>query len=690
MEQAAAQGFTIPAGSFRDGLGERRSTRDPNGGERLELLCLRRELAAVPSFEFALRERVSRLAAFRHASYGRVRGVERLADPSGTIAVVSEHTPGVRLSTLLAHAEEQHLLIDINAALYLIRYLVPAMAMLHEHARDAAHGALGPDRLVLTPEARLVIVEHVTGGALEQLRFSPERYWSELRVPLPPNVGSPRFDHRTDTMQIGVVALSLILGRTLREDEYPTRIGELVASTWAVSPRGGFEPPPPGLRAWLGRALQLDPRSAFPSAIEARDELDNVPSHGDQATPPASLRALLAQYHGDPSVISVAPVSGRVPVPLSVTPVAAAAPAPSVVRPEPAQARVEVKAAAAPPAPPLAARLGGLEDRSVPAPNERRRWPLIAAVAASLVALAAVGVWSAQRHSGSPPQATAPTGNLVVTTNPSGVAMYVDGELRGSTPLTLALRAGSHVVELRGAGDPRSIPVMIAAGSQVDQYIELPKSVSAGGQLQVRTDPSGAAVSVDGVSRGTSPVLVSDLSPGEHTVALTSELGTVKQPVTVEAGLTASLMVPLSAPQGAPVSGWVAIAAPVALQLYEKGQLLGTNATDRIMVSVGRHDIELVNEEIGYRASRTIQVAPGRVASLDVEVPKGTMALNALPWAEVWVDGERIGETPIGNLPIRVGKHDVLFRNPDLGEQRQSVVVTLAAPARVSADLRKK
>ena len=70
--------------------------------------------------------------------------------------------------------------------------------------------------------------------------------------------------------------------------------------------------------------------------------------------------------------------------------------------------------------------------------------------------------------------------------------------------------------------------------------------------------------------------------------------------------------------------------------------------------------------------------------------PKGVLALNALPWAEVWIDGEKAGETPLGNLSLAVGSHDVLFHHPDLGDRRQSVVVSMKTPTRISVDLRKK
>jgi hypothetical protein len=49
-----------------------------------------------------------------------------------------------------------------------------------------------------------------------------------------------------------------------------------------------------------------------------------------------------------------------------------------------------------------------------------------------------------------------------------------------------------------------------------------------------------------------------------------------------------------------------------------------------------------------------------------------------------------VGETPIGNFAITLGSHEVVFRHPELGEQRFMSTVTLNAPARVTADLRRK
>jgi hypothetical protein len=108
------------------------------------------------------------------------------------------------------------------------------------------------------------------------------------------------------------------------------------------------------------------------------------------------------------------------------------------------------------------------------------------------------------------------------------------------------------------------------------------------------------------------------------------------------------------------------------------------------MVSAGKHDLELVNDPLGYRVTRTVQVPPGKVSPISVSWPTGSLAINAIPWADVSVDGNPVGQTPIGTLMLPIGPHDIVFRHPDLGEQRQAVSVSLKAPARVSVDMRKK
>ncbi len=718
MDSALAMG--MPGGAatvFHDGLGDRRRVADTTGTDLVERLYLHSELTSVPSFEFALRERASRLATFRHPCFAAVRGIDRLNDANSTLTVVSEMVRGVRLAALLAKTSRPT--IDINAAVHLIRQLVSAVAVLHETAPDVAHGAIAPERIVITPNARVIVVEHVLGAALEQLRYSRDRYWADLRVAVPASSTVQRLDQRTDVVQVGVVSVALILGRLLESNEYPTLIADVLASAQALAVGGAREPLPAGLRTWLARTLQLDPRRNFHTAVEARDELERVLSDDEDDV----SDVLAAEPHADPADMkpgieshakgaAMPPAAATPPPALMPTP----PPTPGVTSAPPSSATTPappVPAAKPPVYPPAAegawpgapTEVGPALPRSF-APMEplepeldfsasvydsgpKRPWGRIAAIAAVAAVVLGTGGFAARRFVFAR-RPVAASGSISVTSVPAGAQVLVDGQLRGLAPVTLSVAPGSHTLELRGTGEPRKIPITVAAGEQLSQYVELAKSVASVGQLQVQSEPTGALVTVDGLARGKAPLVVDALAPGEHAVVLASDLATVKHTVTIEAGQTASLVVPLGAAEGAPVSGWIGVTAPVELQVYEGKRLLGTSQSDRIMVSAGRHDIELVNDTLGYRVVRAVQVAPGRLASISPNWPTGTIALNASPWAEVWVDDKRIGETPIGNLSLPIGPHEIVFRHPDLGEQRMAVTVSLKSPARVSADMRKK
>ncbi|HYT74224.1 MAG TPA: hypothetical protein VEL79_05715, partial [Vicinamibacterales bacterium] len=162
----------------------------------------------------------------------------------------------------------------------------------------------------------------------------------------------------------------------------------------------------------------------------------------------------------------------------------------------------------------------------------------------------------------------------------------------------------------------------------------------------------------------------------------------VHQRVVIQAGVTSSVLAPVATAAPGPVSGWLVVKAPFAIEIHENGRMIGSTDADRIMMASGRHDIQLVNDTLGYQAKRVVQVVPGKVASLNIDLPQGVININASPWAEVWIDGRRAGETPIGNLPLSIGPHEVVFRHPQLGEKKQAVSVTLSAPVRLSMDMK--
>jgi hypothetical protein len=131
-------------------------------------------------------------------------------------------------------------------------------------------------------------------------------------------------------------------------------------------------------------------------------------------------------------------------------------------------------------------------------------------------------------------------------------------------------------------------------------------------------------------------------------------------------------------------SGGVRIAAPVELKVLQGDRVLGSSADGPIVATAGTYQLELINTALGINMRRQVTFLAGQITRVDVTIPPGRVSINAQPWAEVSIDSRPVGETPLANLSVAVGEHDVVFRHPELGERRQRITVRADTPARVS------
>lgn len=299
-----------------------------------------------------------------------------------------------------------------------------------------------------------------------------------------------------------------------------------------------------------------------------------------------------------------------------------------------------------------------------------------------------IGWWL---RTGTMPWAAGRPSPVTITSEPQGAPVVIDGVRMGATPVTASLTPGAHTVLVGEGGRAQTQALEVLRGTGATVHVVLPGAPAAApapstGELIISTDPPGADVSVDGIRHGLSPLTVDGLAPGPHEVTVTRAGTTVRRPVDVEAGVSASVIVSLS--PGGIASGWLVVSSPIVADIFENGALIGRTNTPRLLLPVGRHDLELVNETLGYRTRRTVQVAGGGTVTLQLEPVEGRLNINAQPWAEVWIDGARVGETPMGNLALPIGFHEVVLRHPQLGERRQTVAVGVGTPARIGVDLR--
>jgi hypothetical protein len=151
------------------------------------------------------------------------------------------------------------------------------------------------------------------------------------------------------------------------------------------------------------------------------------------------------------------------------------------------------------------------------------------------------------------------TGGIAVASRPVGASVYLDNQYRGVTPnygdLELTdVSVGSHTLSIRLAGyEEYRITVQVSPDATVKVQPQLtavgnptvtvtPTQMADRGAIQANSTPAGARVSIDGQFKGTTPITVTDIPAGQHTVVLSLE-GYIEreQALEVRAGQTAML-----------------------------------------------------------------------------------------------------------------------------------------------------
>jgi PEGA domain len=790
---------------FRDRLGERVIVPQPSGA-LLEYLYFADVLADAPFFAQALKYRVARLSSFAHSSYCRVRRVQQVAERGDRLALVSSHVAGRRLTEVLDVASHAKILPSTAGVLAAARQTMTAVALLHDFAPDGFHGALGPDRLVLTGEGRVVVTEHVLGTVMNQAveAWGAPRLWKDLGVATNADPAFAQDGRRNDIVQVGLIVLAMLLGRPIGTDDYPDEISWLLRQATETAADGTRTPLGPELRLWLDRTLSLDDGGSYTTLLDAqvafaellRDErytpsaaawdsfvlvcetaatrialpvapppapvpeaagkaaVDQPPptlsttsgdassvttllslenaegaasapsgqTAGESADPfnswPSSLpsesaAAMLAKYSGVDLPLSSPSFSSE----HSAQVTAPSRPIVAPTLPAPATVVTLFPTPAGPSAPssmPPVIRYGGIGtarveedlgsdleiaeqpseadtafDEALRKSDRRRasnRGFLTAApvrrllTLGALLAVATAAVVQGPRLWAIAFDAQHSSGQMTIASDPVGAAVSVDGQFRGRTPLTLTLAAGSHQLEVQDGGSIQSKTISIGAHQTLSEQMTFAGAHDVGG-LAISTYPGRGRVTVDGVLKGPAPVNVSDLAAGSHTVKVETPLGVQEQDVMVEAGKVLPLAVQ--------TVSWIKAVAPYELQVSETGRVLGTTGRSAVVLSPGRHHLEFSNTALGLKLNQDVESLPGQLAVVPLELPMGTMNLTCDQPAEVYVDGQSVGDTPVSGLTVSLGVHEVAFRNARNGQLRYKVTATLAGPVRLAAAFRK-
>ncbi len=136
-------------------------------------------------------------------------------------------------------------------------------------------------------------------------------------------------------------------------------------------------------------------------------------------------------------------------------------------------------------------------------------------------------------------------GTLSVTTNPSGAEVYINGTYAGTTPLTTNLSVGTYEVTLKlNNYEDYTTSVTIKPSEETTLNVELTPLPA---HLTINSNPSGAAVYLNGTYIGDTPIDGYPISPGVYSLGIAKRgYVTYITKITVEADKTTEVTVTLA------------------------------------------------------------------------------------------------------------------------------------------------
>ncbi|HOX46331.1 MAG TPA: serine/threonine-protein kinase [Myxococcota bacterium] len=286
------------------------------------------------------------------------------------------------------------------------------------------------------------------------------------------------------------------------------------------------------------------------------------------------------------------------------------------------------------------------------------------------------------------------SGSIYVTSIPDGGEVAIDGNARGKTPCAVKdLPLGTYITltVTRPGFRPWTTQFKIEDAKDQRQFNARLEAVGAVGKgtLEVVTEPPGASVSVDGrAAAGVTPLSVRDLDAGREHTLVASLRGRASwrqtfqlkpdEVLKLEGKLAPAAVTP--PPPGAKKAVYSLRSSPSGAKFTLDGAPVGSTIqldpgrTYALGAKLNGYEewTDLVEPNSGEK--RTITARLTRRGGEEPHPPPGDakarLTLDSEPWAVVFLDGEKIGQTPLSDLVIPAGNHQVRLVNGELNASK--------------------
>jgi hypothetical protein len=294
---------------------------------------------------------------------------------------------------------------------------------------------------------------------------------------------------------------------------------------------------------------------------------------------------------------------------------------------------------------------------------------------------------------------SAQTGNIYVTSSPSGASVTLDRSQSATTPYTFTnIPVGTHEVSVYYSGYQTFYTSVNVNNGQTTTINAVLSPTISSGTLSVSSNPSGAAVYVDNLYKGTTSTTVGNLAPGQHSVRLSKAgyqdwSGTVS----ISAGATTYLNPTLVVDQQ-PTYGTASITTiPSGANVYANGRYIGQTPSNGPLyfTQVVPGTYSMLISKSGYQDyTANVQVQAGqnydyRVTLTPVSNPTtGSIAISSSPsGAEVYLNNVFKGLSPITLDSLTPGAYTVTLKLSGYQDWQAGAQVTAGQTTQLTATL---
>lgn len=262
-------------------------------------------------------------------------------------------------------------------------------------------------------------------------------------------------------------------------------------------------------------------------------------------------------------------------------------------------------------------------------------------------------------------------GLLLVTSEPSGCAVTLDGLSLGETPrlITSLEVKDTYRLQLQKPGyQPRTLEVKFNGRTPLVRHEKL---ILDSGILEITSEPSGASVSVNGIARGETPVTVRDVPKGHATVLLRKQgYADAVRELTLNAGDSQTLFLKLEGTPGALRLSSV----PDGVRFYVNGVPQGKAPVSLGNLAPGAYVVRAELDGYGTQ-EKTVNVGLGETVSEEfrLESVLGRLEIRTKPvGAQVFVDGHACGTTRAADASAEISE---VLTVPNLKEGEHTVII---------------